>query len=71
MILNNFFTAQLDDRLLTINLPNLGFYIITFDDLTDVRQIINVVLNQLSQGQPVNRHFYALRLKHMLTKEVI
>lgn len=56
---------------LTVHLPNQGFCTMSYDDTTDVRQIIDIVLDQVSQGQPINRQFYSLRLKHMLTKEVI
>lgn len=43
---------------------------IRFDEASDVRQIINLIVNSMSPGQKTNPQNYALRLRHMLTKEV-
>lgn len=43
---------------------------IRFDEASDVRQIINLIVNSMSPSQKTNPQSYALRLRHMLTKEV-
>lgn len=43
---------------------------IRFDEASDVRQIINLIVSSMSPSQKTNPQSYALRLRHMLTKEV-
>lgn len=63
-------TAQTDIQTLHVHLPNHGFRMIRFDEASDVRQIINLIVNSMSPSQKTNPQSYALRLRHMLTKEV-
>ncbi|XP_049288894.1 uncharacterized protein LOC125766872 isoform X2 [Anopheles funestus] len=60
-----------DTQTLHVYLPNHGFRMIRFDEASDVRQIINIIVGWLSPGQKPNPQSYALRLRHMLTKEVL
>uniref|UniRef100_A0A182SW91 Focal adhesion kinase 1 n=1 Tax=Anopheles maculatus TaxID=74869 RepID=A0A182SW91_9DIPT len=60
-----------DTQTLHVYLPNHGFRMIRFDEASDVRQIINLIVGWLSPGQKPNPQSYALRLRHMLTKEVL
>uniref|UniRef100_A0A182MV34 Focal adhesion kinase 1 n=1 Tax=Anopheles culicifacies TaxID=139723 RepID=A0A182MV34_9DIPT len=60
-----------DTQTLHVYLPNHGFRMIRFDEASDVRQIINIIVGWLSPGQKTNPQSYALRLRHMLTKEVL
>ncbi|EAT43915.1 AAEL004666-PA, partial [Aedes aegypti] len=56
---------------LHVYLPNHGFRMIRFDEASDVRQIINLIVNSMSPGHKTNPQSYALRLRHVLTKEVL
>uniref|UniRef100_A0AAG5DN03 Protein kinase domain-containing protein n=1 Tax=Anopheles atroparvus TaxID=41427 RepID=A0AAG5DN03_ANOAO len=56
---------------LHVYLPNHGFRTIRFDEANDVRQIIHKIVENMSPGQKTNPQSYALRLRHMLTKEVL
>ncbi|XP_055538905.1 uncharacterized protein LOC129726199 isoform X6 [Wyeomyia smithii] len=60
-----------DTQTLHVYLPNHGFRMIRFDEASDVRQIINLIVNSMSPGHKTNPQSYALRLRHMLTKEVL
>lgn len=71
MLIENVFTAQADIQTLHVHLPNHGFRMIRFDEASDVRQIINLIVGSMSPGQKTNPQSYALRLRHMLTREVI
>lgn len=53
-----------------MHLPNHGFRMIRFDEASDVRQIIKLIVGSMSPSQKTNPQSYALRLRHMLTKEV-
>lgn len=65
-------TTQVGDtQTLHVYLPNHGFRMIRFDEASDVRQIINLIVNSMSPGHKANPQLYALRLRHMLTKEVL
>lgn len=55
---------------LHVHLPNHGYRMIKFDEAADVRQIINLIVGSMSHGQKSNPQSYALRLRHILTKEV-
>lgn len=63
--------AQSDIQTLHVHLPNHGFRMIRFDEASDVRQIINLIVGSMSPSQKTNPQSYALRLRHLLTKEVI
>uniref|UniRef100_A0A182PJM9 Focal adhesion kinase 1 n=1 Tax=Anopheles epiroticus TaxID=199890 RepID=A0A182PJM9_9DIPT len=60
-----------DTQTLPVYLPNHGFRMIRFDEASDVRQIINLIVGWMSPGQKPNPQSYALRLRHMLTKEAL
>ncbi|XP_050094912.1 uncharacterized protein LOC126577381 isoform X3 [Anopheles aquasalis] len=60
-----------DTQTLHVHLPNQGFRMIRFDEASDVRQIINLIVGWMSPGHKPNPQSYALRLRHMLTKEVL
>ncbi|XP_021705005.1 focal adhesion kinase 1 isoform X2 [Aedes aegypti] len=60
-----------DTQTLHVYLPNHGFRMIRFDEASDVRQIINLIVNSMSPGHKTNPQSYALRLRHVLTKEVL
>ncbi|XP_055599667.1 uncharacterized protein LOC129748903 isoform X2 [Uranotaenia lowii] len=60
-----------DTQTLHVHLPNHGFRMIRFDEASDVRQIINLIVGSMSPGHKTNPQSYALRLRHMLTKEVL
>lgn len=55
---------------LHVHLPNHGFRMIRFDEASDVRQVINLIISSMSPHQKTNSQSYALRLRHMLTREV-
>lgn len=65
-----FILAQSETQTLHVHLPNHGFRMLRFDEASDVRQIINLIVNSMAPGQKTNPQSYALRLRHMLTKEV-
>lgn len=67
----SFRAAQSDIQTLHVHLPNHGFRMIRFDEASDVRQIINLIVGSMSPGQKTNPQSYALRLRHMLTKEIL
>lgn len=62
--------ATADVQTLHVHLPNHGFRMIRFDEASDVSQIINLIVASMSTGQKANTQNYALRLRHMLTKDV-
>lgn len=64
------FSAQSDIQTLHVHLPNHGFQMIRFDEASDVRQIVNLVVSSMSPNQRIDAQCYALRLRHMLTREV-
>lgn len=64
------FSDDPDIQMLHVHLPNNGFRMIRFAEASDVYQIINLIVNSMASGQPVNSAYYAIRLRHMLTKEV-
>lgn len=55
---------------LHVHLPNHGFRTIRFDEASDVRQVINLIVGSMSPGQSPNPQSYAIRLRHILTREV-
>lgn len=63
-------SVQSDAQTLHVHLPNHGFRMIRFDEASDVRQVINLIVNSMSPNQKTNPQNYALRLRHMLTREV-
>lgn len=65
-----YFAAQLDVQTLHVYLPNHGFKTIRFDEASNVRQVINLIIGSMSPGQSPNPQSYALRLRHILTREV-
>lgn len=64
------FVAPADIQTLHVHLPNHGFRMIRFDEASDVSQIINLTVASMTTGQKANTQHYALRLRHMLTKDV-
>lgn len=62
--------AQCDLQTLHVHLPNHGFRTIGYNDASNVRNIINLIVSSMPPGQKTNSQCYALRLRHMLTKEV-
>lgn len=59
---------------LYIHLPNHGFRIIKVDDIViDVKNIIHNLVNSMSgaNGAKPNPNYYALRLRHIISKEVL
>lgn len=65
-----FLLALLDVQTLHVHLPNHGFRTIRFDEAYDVQQVTNLIVGSMSPGQNINPQSYALRLRHMLTREV-
>lgn len=63
-------TTTESSQTLHVHLPNHGYRMIKFDEAADVRQIINLIVGSMSYGQKSNPQSYALRLRHILTKEV-
>ncbi|XP_037032319.1 focal adhesion kinase 1 isoform X2 [Bradysia coprophila] len=63
--------SQSETQTLHVHLPNHGFRMLRFDEASDVRQIINLIVNSMAPGQKTNPQSYALRLRHMLTKEIL
>ncbi|XP_031627421.1 focal adhesion kinase 1 isoform X2 [Contarinia nasturtii] len=62
---------QSDTQTLHVYLPNHGFRTIRFDEASDVRQIIILIVNSMSTNQKINPQYYALRLRHILTQEIL
>lgn len=58
---------------LYIHLPNHGFRIIRIDEVPDVRTIVNNLVGSMSSssGAKPNPQFYALRLRHIISKEIL
>ena len=58
---------------LYIHLPNHGFRMIRIDEAADVRAIVNSLVGSMSTsgGTKPNPQFYALRLRHMISKEIL
>lgn len=58
---------------LYIHLPNHGFRMIRIDEVVDVRSIVNNLVGSMSSavGVKANPHYYALRLRHMVSKEIL
>ncbi|KAG4070105.1 hypothetical protein HA402_013348 [Bradysia odoriphaga] len=63
--------SQSETQTLHVHLPNHGFRMLRFDEASDVRQIIHLIVNSMAPGQKTNPQSYALRLRHMLTKEIL
>lgn len=62
--------APADIQTLHVHLPNHGFRMIRFDEASDVSQIIHLIVASMASNQKPNPQNYALRLRHMLTKDV-
>lgn len=58
---------------LYIHLPNHGFRIIRIDEVADVRTIVNSLVGSMSSsgGVKANPQYYALRLRHIISKEIL
>lgn len=55
-----------------VYLPNNGFRTIIYNETADdVRKIIERILQKITSGQKVNSQSYALRLRNVITKEVV
>lgn len=62
---------QNDGPELQVHLLNNGFRMIKFTEASDVRQILTSILLSISPDQRINPMYYALRLRHTLTQEII
>lgn len=62
---------QSDGPELQVHLLNNGFRMIRFGIGTDVRQILSSILTSIAPDQRINPIYYALRLRHTLTQEVV
>ncbi|CRK93832.1 CLUMA_CG007359, isoform A [Clunio marinus] len=58
---------------LYIHLPNHGFRMIKIDEVADVKTIVSLLVGSMSTGggAKANPQYYALRLRHMVTKEIV
>lgn len=58
---------------LYIHLPNHGFRMIRIDEATDVRSIVSNLVGSMSSpiGVKPNCYYYALRLRHIISKEIL
>lgn len=58
---------------LYIHLPNHGFRMIRIDEAADVRSIVRNLVGSMSSpiGVKPNCHYYALRLRHIISKEIL
>lgn len=58
---------------LYIHLPNHGFRMIRIDEAADVRTIVYSLVNSMSGAATAkaNPQFYSLRLRHMVSKEIL
>lgn len=58
---------------LYIHLPNHGFRIIRIDEVPDVRMIVSNLVGSMSSsgGAKPNPQYYALRLRHIISKEIL
>lgn len=63
--------AQSDIQTLHVFFPSQGFRTIRVDEASDVRQVINLIVGSMSSGQRASPQCYALRLRHVLTKEIV
>lgn len=65
--------AESQQQQLYIHLPNHGFRIIRIDEAADVRTIVNNLVGSMSSsgGAKPNPLYYALRLRHIISKEIL
>lgn len=58
---------------LYIHLPNHGFRMIKIEEAGDVRQIISILVGSMTStsGTKPNPQFYSLRLRHIISKEIL
>lgn len=58
---------------LYIHLPNHGFRITRIDEVPDVKTIVNNLVSSMSSsgGAKPNPQYYALRLRHIISKEIL
>ena len=71
---NNSVENAPSQKSLYIHLPNHGFRIIRIDDETsDVKHIISNLVNSMTSPVGVKpcTHYYALRLRHIVSKEIL
>ena len=59
--------------LIHVCLPNQGFRMIKVDEFNDVRQIIQTIVSSMSSTSTTkpNPQYYAVRLRHIISKEII
>ena len=70
----NLSTSEGSHQQLYINLPNHGFRMIRIDEVADVRAIVNSLVGSMTNsgvGPKPNPQYFALRLRHMITKEIV
>lgn len=70
---NNSVENASSQKSLYIHLPNHGFRIIRIDEASDVKQIINNLVGSMTSPVGVKpcTHYYALRLRHIVSKEIL
>lgn len=58
---------------LYVHLPNHGFRMIRTDEAADVKQIIHILVGSMTSptGAKPNPQYYALRLRHIISKEIL
>lgn len=69
----NLSNSENQQQQLYIHLPNHGFRMIRIDEAADVRSIVSNLVGSMSSpiGVKPNCHYYALRLRHIISKEIL
>jgi hypothetical protein len=74
LVMTNNIENQSQQKSLYIHLPNHGFRMVRVNESnSDVRQIINNIIGSMTSPVGVKpcTNFYALRLRHIVSKEIL
>ncbi|GJQ76496.1 hypothetical protein Trydic_g2203 [Trypoxylus dichotomus] len=62
--------ASADRSTLKVHLPNGGFNVVKYSDCTEIKDIISLITERLSNSERLYKNLYAMRLIHTTTGEV-
>ncbi|KAK9701466.1 FERM N-terminal domain [Popillia japonica] len=62
--------ASSDRSTLKVHLPNGGFNVVKYSDCTEIKDIISLITERLSNSERLYKSLYAMRLIHTTTGEV-
>lgn len=62
--------ASADRSTLKVHLPNGGFNVVKYSDCTEIKDIISLITERLSNSERLYKNLYAMRLIHTTTGEI-